>query len=246
MVDAGSRHTGGNADLNLPDRELHDVFGPVVSRQEHIMVAAGGAPAKGGSGSTGGSTDSNLPDRELRDVFGPVLSEAVVQTPTSGVDLGGDEGDSPDKLVLDVSERGRLRRKSFKLLATEVGEAVESVTTVIAKGMRQVVKLQPDMRARADSAIVKEIRNLLTDHKAMSGAHYSVTQSGDEVLPCSVYVEDKRVNGEHLKDRAHIVAGGHRQDKSKYVNLSTQTVNTESVFMLLAVVVFEKKEPDVI
>jgi len=127
-----------------------------------------------------------------------------------------------------------------------VGEAVESVTTVIAKGMRQVVKLQPDMRARADSAIVKEIRNLLTDHKAMSGAHYSVTQSGDEVLPCSVYVEDKRVNGEHLKDRAHIVAGGHRQDKSKYVNLSTQTVNTESVFMLLAVVVFEKKEPDVI
>jgi len=116
MVDAGSRHTGGNADLNLPDRELHDVFGPVVSRQEHIMVAAGGAPAKGGSGSTGGSTDSNLPDRELRDVFGPVLSEAVVQTPTSGVDLGGDEGDSPDKLVLDVSERGRLRRKSFKIV----------------------------------------------------------------------------------------------------------------------------------
>ena len=117
----------------------------------------------------------------------------MVQTPTSGVDLGGDEGDSPDKLVLDVSERGRVRRKSFKLLATEVGETVESVTTVIAKGMRQVVKLQPDMRARADAAIVKEIRNLLTDHKAMSGAHYSVVQSGDEVLPCGVFVEDKRV-----------------------------------------------------
>jgi len=33
-------------------------------------------------------------------------------------------------------------------MATELGKPVEAVTTIIAKGMRQVVKLQPDMRAR--------------------------------------------------------------------------------------------------
>ena len=72
--------------------------GETSSQQDHIMVAAGGAPAKGESGSAGGNAELNLPDRESYDVFGPVLSEAVAQTPTSGFDPGGEEGDSSDNL----------------------------------------------------------------------------------------------------------------------------------------------------
>jgi hypothetical protein len=173
------------------------------------------------------------------DSLQPIVSDSVGLKPSSA--YAQEEGDSPDTLVLDVSERGRVRRRTFKLMATEVGKPIEAVTTVIAKGMRQVAKLKPDMRKRADGAIVKEIRNLISDHGALSGVYQDDIKPEDEVLPCNVFVEDKMVNGIHVKDRARIVAGGHRQDKSEYVNLSTQTVNTESVFILLAIAALEKR-----
>ena len=97
------------------------------------------------------------------------------------------------------------------------------------------------MRARADIAIFGEIRNILIDHRVMAGVYQSDILPGDEELTVGLLVEDKKVNGKHLKDRARIVAGGHRQNKSEYADLSTQTVNTESVFILLAVAAFEKR-----
>jgi len=80
------------------------------SQQNHNIVSAGDA-IKGGTGSAGGNAELNLPDRQPYDVFGPVLSEAVAQTPTSGFDPGGEEGDSSDNL-----ECFRVRQSETKEL----------------------------------------------------------------------------------------------------------------------------------
>lgn len=68
-----------------------------------------------------------------------------------------------------------------------------------------------------------------------------IQHSGDELLPVSVIVEDKAVNGKSVKDKGRIIAGGHRQNKDDFRSLSTQTVNTESVFILLAIAAFERR-----
>jgi len=74
---------------------------------------------------------------------------------------------------------------------TETGEPIEAVTTLIAKGMRQVIKLEPAMRARADTAIFGEIRNILIDHRVMAGVYQSDILPGGEELTVGLLVEDK-------------------------------------------------------
>ena len=91
------------------------------------------------------------------------------QIPGSRHDPGDVVSEQPDMLVLDISERGRVRRKSFKLYATALGKVEEVVTTRLAKGMREVNRLTGDLRTRALKALVTEIENLIKDHNTLSG-----------------------------------------------------------------------------
>ena len=167
--------------------------------------------------------------------------------PGGRFDRGGDpEMESEDNLVLDVSQKGRIRRKSYRVCSTE-GEPIEEVvTTTIAKGMHQVLRLEPFEREKAKAAIHSEIRNLIVDHESLTGIHAKDVRKDDVLLPTNVFVDDKAVNGIRVKDKARIIARGDKQLKSDYAELSSQTVNTESVFVLLAIAASEGRALTVI
>ena len=252
---AGATDTGTAAVFDMPAVDSHAVAGRVGT---WVPTMAAGAAADDSSSGSGGelhmSTETDLPEpdtvgvkRKLTPsaslgVVPGVAAEQVVLLPGGQATLEETYRDQPEELVVNVSERGRVRRKSFKLLSTEVGKVTEMVTTRIAKGMHEVNALQGKLRDRANAALLEEIRNLIQDHSTLSGAYKSDVGSGDEILPVSVIVEDKAVNGKSVKDKARIIAGGHRQDKNDFRSLSTQTVNTESVFILLAITACENRE----
>ena len=234
---------------------------PIPTRQEQgidLPAAPDGEDAAGmdsegvtppmteeGVGDSGLTTDAISGEKRkialVSEGYTEGLTEQVAQIPGSGHDPNDTVVEQHDKLVLDVSERGRVRRKSFKLLATESGKKEEVVTTRIAKGMHEVNKLTGEWKYRAEKALISEIENLVKDHDTVTGVLPTGVEPGDVILPASVIIEDKAVNGKSVKDKGRIIAGGHRQNKEDFVSLSTQTVNTESVFILLAVAAFEKR-----
>ena len=177
----------------------------------------------------------------VSEVYNEGLTEQISLIPVTLNNPADDIIEQPDQLVLDVSGRGRLRRRSFKLYTTEVGKVEEVITTRIAKGMHEVARLRGNLKDRADKALMEEIKNLILDHSTLSGVFESDIGADDDELGLGIIIEDKAVNGKSLKDKARIIAGGHRQNKEDFVNLSTQTVNTESVFILLAVAAYEKR-----
>ena len=209
-----------------------------TSRSEETAVSDIGGPQTGVvDRRKGRKRKSDL----LSEGYTEGLAEQVAQIPGSGHDPDDIVSEQPDQLVLDVSERGRVRRKSFKLFATESGKTEEVVTTRIAKGMHEVNRLTGEWKYRAEKALISEIENLVKDHDTVTGVLPTEVEPGDVILPASVIIEDKAVNGRSVKDKGRIIAGGHRQNKQDFVNLSTQTVNTESVFILLAVAAYEKR-----
>jgi hypothetical protein len=58
----------------------------------------------------------------------------------------------------------------------------------------------------------------------------------------SVFVNNKMVNGKHCEFKARIIARGDRQSVEDYAELSTHTVNTESVMLILAIAGFERRK----
>jgi hypothetical protein len=144
------------------------------------------------------------------------------------------DAEASDNLVLDISQRGRTRRRSFKILSTEGTAIEEVVTTTIAKGLHQVFRLDGYERKKAVEAIYSEIKNLILDHDSLTGVHLADIDKEDVVLPTNLIVDDKAVNGKHVKFKARFIARGDLQKKADYAELSSQTVNTESVVILLA------------
>ena len=62
------------------------------------------------------------------------------------------------------------------------------------------------------------------------------------VLPSSMFLKEKKDSaGKVEKIKARLVAGGHRQDKSLYSDLSSPTVSTTSVFAVSAIAAKEKR-----
>ena len=94
----------------------------------------------------GGSTRIPAVQEAVEKLFGKAPNKGVnpyeVVAVGAAIQGGVLTGDVKDVLSLDVVENRRVRRRSWKLVATEaVSTPHEAVTTLIAKGMRQVMKL---------------------------------------------------------------------------------------------------------
>jgi hypothetical protein len=206
-------------------------------------VSPSGIPETGMSGSGGASkgrkrkADSHeaIPKDEVEAEQAPLI-------PGGSLDkINEPDAEASDNLVLDISQRGRTRRKSYKILSTE-GEAIEEVvTTTIAKGLHQVFRLGLYEKKKAVDAIYAEIKNLIIDHQSLTGVHLAEMNEQDVILPTNLIVDDKAVNGKHVKYKARFIARGDLQKKADYAELSSQTVNTESVFILLAIAAAENR-----
>ena len=143
-----------------------------------------------------------------------------------------------DSLVAAPMGRGlRRRTTSFKMLST----GMELVTHTIARSVKSALKLGGSVQLEAITACKDEIINLMVTHPALIPVHRSALNESDTVLPCSIFIDRKFVNGIYKKTKARLVAGGHRQDKEDFAELSTSTVNTESVMILLAITACENR-----
>ena len=89
----------------------------------------------------------------------------------------------------------------------------------------------------AVSALQSELRQLV-DKNVFTPVSPS-TLSSDErcnAIPCSVFLKEKfKPDGSFDKLKARLVAGGHRQDRTMYVDVSSPTVDIASVFIGLSI-----------
>ncbi len=135
----------------------------------------------------------------------------------------------------------RVRRVSFKLLNTVTGMPIESLTTTVARSWKDVQGLE-DITARnqAIDALRAELNNIFIAHPALVPvARQDIVRGKSELLPMSFFIDRKYVGGSYVKTKARLVAGGHRQDDETYKLFSSQTVSTESLFIILAIAQFE-------
>jgi hypothetical protein len=73
------------------------------------------------------------------------------------------------------------------------------------------------------------------------------TKERRAIIRSTMFLKEKFLsNGEFEKLKARLVAGGDQQDKSLYENLSSPTVNTQSVFMIAAIAGRERRRVVVI
>ena len=160
------------------------------------------------------------------------------------------DGIDEDWLELTLDNESTVRRGNrFKRIPSKLSMYTsnttnapqEAVTYTIAKGMKQVLALTGQVKTDVDTALDKEVANLVIDHPALVGVYASEVEPGAEILTLNVVIDEKFTNGKHTKFKGRVFARGDKQSKEEYADLSTQTVNTESVFLLLAIANYEKR-----
>jgi hypothetical protein len=144
---------------------------------------------------------------------------------------------------------GRDRKTSQTVLwaynhLTADGVLSEHVTHTIARSAKDALNIaDPLERKGAVDAIMDELNNLVETHHALVPYQSAlVNYATSTILPSSLFIDKKYADGLFVKFKARLVAGGHRQVKADFAELSTYTVNTETVFMLLALSAKENRE----
>jgi hypothetical protein len=99
----------------------------------------------------------------------------------------------------------------------------------ITQGVRD-----PVSRIRAVEALAKELLQLV-EKGVFVGARRADVREGDSVIPSKTFLKDKRgPDGEFLITKARFVAGGHRQDRSLYEDVSSPTASVLAVYYVAA------------
>ena len=103
--------------------------------------------------------------------------------------------------------------------------------------LSRALELYGDAGRKATRA---ELEQMITK-RVWSGVPSHVTDSV-KVIPSQVFIKEKRDSaGNYIKHKARLVAGGHRQDRSLYEDVSSPTVSTSSVMTVLAIAVKEHR-----
>jgi hypothetical protein len=137
----------------------------------------------------------------------------------------------------------RQKRVSYKLHTTAAGKIEEKVTTVIARNMAEVYKLDYTTRRDALKSLEIEIENISIDYPAVVAVNKEmINEEEDEVLPAGFVIAQKYTNGvKHDMPKARIVARGDKQLKEDFRNQITSTVNTEAIMLILAFSNYKKR-----
>lgn len=89
----------------------------------------------------------------------------------------------------------------------------------------------------ADTAIQAELRQLLEKDVWSPEKNYK-----GKTIPCSMFLKEKfHPDGTFDKLKARAVAGGHRQDRSEYEDVSSPTANISSVLLVATIAAIERR-----
>jgi Reverse transcriptase (RNA-dependent DNA polymerase) len=113
------------------------------------------------------------------------------------------------------------------------------------------VSVRDALRTRGNEAktvIIKELKQII-DRKVWGPikSHTLTRAEASKVIPSSMFLKMKtNPNGSFNKYKARLVAGGHRQDKGLYDDLSSPTVSSSGVFAVIAIAAHEHRHVAVV
>ena len=136
--------------------------------------------------------------------------------------------------------------------------AVATITAVLAKKKMESdvvpsanVSVRDALRTRGEDArtvIIKELKQMI-DKKVWSPIKSSALTHSEasKVILSSMFLKMKtNPNGSFNKYKARLVAGGHRQEKTLYDDLSSPTVFTSGVFTVISIAAHERRHAAVV
>jgi hypothetical protein len=106
--------------------------------------------------------------------------------------------------------------------------------------LKQALRVHPTQTQVAATAEIKQLLDKQVFHPVLR--RNLTTNQNKSIIPSSCFIKHKyRPDGSYEKCKARLVAGGHRQDRTLYEDVSSPTVKSQSVLMVAALAASEHR-----
>ncbi len=200
--------------------------------------------------------DEGNPGTELDDVEPTPISEPVLRGGIETSDTPKEPESTPAKgsqrkkavtFVLPnektpyVTRSGRVPKPSGRL-ATEEHQVLKAAT-LKQSGNISVSKALKEFPEEAETVIVKELTQMFQKRVFQPIHPMSLTADQEKRRITSfLFIKEKyNASGKFEKLKGRLVAGGHKQDRELYEDISSPTVSTPSVFLIAALAAAERR-----
>ena len=144
----------------------------------------------------------------------------------------------PSKTLHTLSKKELKHHVKSKLLELEerAGDFIFNVT--VSKGIKMYGKI-------ATKSIKKELNDILKKSTwiPVKLSKRELLEIADKLIPSKMFLKEKFLpNGNFEKLKSRLVAGGHRQDRSLYPDVSSPTPQVSSVFTVAAIAAKEERK----
>lgn len=142
----------------------------------------------------------------------------------------------------------KTKRRSESSAINLVAQVVSNGLQIESKNL-SVKKAIAKLGDKAMDSIRKELQMVINDKEVFEPIFPNKldTQTRRNTIPSKMFLKEKyNAAGKFEKVKARLVAGGHRQDKLVFENISSQTVSTSSVMMVAAIAAAEQRSVAVI
>ena len=183
----------------------------------------------------------------LRDIPSTVNETNRLATEETTVDIQENIGINQPARVITQGE-GRILRPNRALPGRWRKCQIAHITKANSKNMT-VKRALDKLGEQAEESIRQEMIMVIRDKEAFKPVSFnSLTYSQHKsIIPSKMFLKEKHnASGEFEKLKSRLVAGGHRQDKEVFDNISSATVSTSSVLMVAAIAAMEKRSVAVI
>ena len=132
------------------------------------------------------------------------------------------------------------------------GKSTNAIVLAIGKIIKKNMSIKSAMDKLgndAEEAITKEMTMIIKEKEVFEPVNINNLSFEERktIIPSKLFLKEKyTATGEFDKLKARLVAGGHRQNKEVFENISSSTVNTASVMMITAIAAVERRSVAVV
>jgi hypothetical protein len=162
----------------------------------------------------------------------PLPSSAVSPDPDFSTTVQSDHGGAADEVTRRYPSREN--RTFYKDRTFVADDKIFHIS---------VTKALKDHGAKASSSMHDELKQLLDKDVIDPKDPKSLTKEQlEKIIPSHMFLKEKFLStGEFEKLKSRLVAGGHKQDKTLYDDVSSPTVSTSAAFMIAAIAAAENR-----
>jgi hypothetical protein len=164
--------------------------------------------------------------------------ETIKPSPPSATSFSAEQDHAADG-TRDLMESGEFEETESECASPADAESIEhGVEEVLHISVREAIETHGET---AKAAIKRELEQMLA--KEVWEGVPSDAKAPVRPIPSSMFLKEKlHPDGSFDKLKARLVAGGHRQDRGIYDDVSFPTVTTQSVMMVLAIAASEGRK----